>query len=198
MKRRFFILACILAGTTASSSYAQSLKDLFSKDNVEKVVNSITGETENIDLTGTWTYSKPAVEFKSDNLLMKAGGTVASSTVESKLSEQLKKIGITSGKMAFTFNADSTFVTQVGKRTMNGTYSYDHSTKQVTLTYLKLLSVPAKVNCSSGAVDLLFNSDKLLKIMAFLGSKSSNATLSTISSIANKYDGMMLGFDLRK
>ncbi|MDE6172737.1 MAG: DUF4923 family protein, partial [Bacteroides sp.] len=47
-------------------------------------------------------------------------------------------------------------------------------------------------------MDLLFNSDKLLKLLTFLSSKSSNATLNTISSLASKYDGMMLGFSLDK
>ena len=48
------------------------------------------------------------------------------------------------------------------------------------------------------SMDLLFESDKLLKLITFLSSKSSNATLKTISSLANSYDGMMLGFSLEK
>ncbi|GAE86308.1 hypothetical protein JCM10512_4812 [Bacteroides reticulotermitis JCM 10512] len=183
---------------TTTTIQAQSWTDLFNKDNISKVVSAVTGKTEAINMIGTWTYRGSAVEFESDNLLMQAGGAAASAIAESKMNEQLSKIGIKDGQMSFTFNADSTFTSTVGKKKMNGTYSYNAKTKQVNLTYLRLLNMNAKVNCSSGSMELLFNSDKLLKIMAFLGSKSSSAALKTVSSLADQYDGMMLGFDLRK
>lgn len=190
------LMALFLVVTT--NTQAQSWSDLFNKDNISKVVNAVTGKTEAIDMTGTWTYRGSAVEFESDNLLMQAGGAAASAVAESKLNEQLNKIGIKDGQMVFTFNADSTFTSAVGKKKMSGTYSYNAKTKQVNLTYLRLLNMNAKVNCTSGSLELLFNSDKLLKLMAFLGSKSSSAALKTVSSLADQYDGMMLGFDLRK
>lgn len=182
----------------ATGSRAQSLKDLFNKDNINKVVNAVTGKIEPIDMTGTWGYSGSAIEFESDNFLKKAGGTAAASLAESKMNQQLAKLGIKDGTMNFTFNADSTFTSTVGKRTLKGTYSYDAPSSTVHLKYLKLLNVNAKVNCSAEKMDILFKSDKLLKILALLGSKSSNATLKTVSSLADSYDGMMLGFELKK
>ena len=176
---------------------AQSWKDLFNKDNIEKVVNAVTGN-QTIDMTGTWTYSGSAIEFESDNLLQKAGGAAAAAVAEKKLDEQLAKVGIKDGQVSFTFNADSTFTSTVGKRTMTGTYSYDATDKVVHLRYFKLLNMNAKVNCTSTNMDLLFNSDKLLKLIAFISSKSSSTTLKTISSLADSYDGMMLGFALKK
>ena len=47
-------------------------------------------------------------------------------------------------------------------------------------------------------MELLYNSDKLLKLMAFIGSKSNSTALKTVSSLADNYDGMMLGFELAK
>lgn len=182
----------------ATGGRAQSLKDLFKKDNIDKVVNAVTGHTAPINMTGTWNYFGSAIEFESDNFLKKAGGAAAASLAESKMNEQLAKLGIKDGTMNFTFNADSTFTSTVGKRTLKGTYSYNASTSVVQLKYLKLLNVNAKVNCSTEKMDLLFNSDKLLKILALLGSKSSNTTLKTVSSLADSYDGMMLGFELKK
>ena len=171
---------------TATNSRAQSWADLLNKDNISKV------------MTGTWSYKSSAVEFESDNLLMKAGGAAAATMAENKLNEQLSKIGIKDGQMSFTFNADSTFTSTVGKKTLKGTYSYNASTKQVDLKYLRLLNLHAKVNCSSNSLELLFNSDKLLKLMAFIGSKSNSTALKTVSSLADNYDGMMLGFELAK
>ena len=171
----------------ATNSQAQSWKDLLNKDNISKVVNAITGTPETIDMTGTW-----------NNLLMKAGGAAAATMAENKLDEQLSKVGIKAGQMNFTFNADSTFTSTVGKKTLKGTYSYDASAKQVDLKFLKLLNLHAKVNCSSSSLELLFNSDKLLKLLAFIGSKSNSTALKTVSSLADNYDGMMLGFELSK
>ena len=183
---------------TATNSQAQSWADLLNKDNISKVVNAITGNTETIDMTGTWSYKSSAVEFESDNLLMKAGGPAAAPMAENKLTEQLSKIGIKDGQMSFTFNADSTFTSTVGKKILKGTYSYNASTKQVDLKYLRLLNLHAKVNYSSNSLELLFNSDKLLKLMAFIGSKSNSTALKAVSSLADNYDGMMLGFELAK
>lgn len=172
MKKNFLSIAFMAVFMLmATNSQAQSWSDLFNKDNISKVVNAITGTTESIDMTGTWSYKGSAVEFESDNLLMKAGGAAAATMAENKLNEQLSKIGIKDGQMSFTFNADSTFTSTVGKKTLKGTYSYNASTKQVDLKYLKLLNLHAKVNCSSSSLELLFNSDKLLKLMAFIGSK---------------------------
>ena len=189
------ILSAFIFGT--SNVQAQSLKDLFNKDNIEKVVNAVTGN-KSIDMTGTWTYTGSAIEFESDNFLKKAGGAAAASLAENKLDEQLAKIGIKDGQLSFTFNANSTFTSTIGKRSMQGTYSYDAATNQVQLKYLRLLNMNAKVNCTSNSMELLFNSDKLLKLITFLSSKSSNTTLKTISSLADSYDGMMLGFELKK
>ena len=198
MKKYVLSLAVVSALLLVTTDVqAQSWKDLFNKDNIEKGVNAVTGN-QTIDMTGTWTYSGSAIEFESDNLLQKAGGAAAAAVAEKKLDEQLAKVGIKDGQVSFTFNADSTFTSTVGKRTMTGTYSYDATDKVVHLRYFKLLNMNAKVNCTSTNMDLLFNSDKLLKLIAFISSKSSSTTLKTISSLADSYDGMMLGFALKK
>lgn len=198
MKKYVLSLAVVSALLLVTTNVqAQSWKDLFNKDNIEKVVNAVTGN-QTIDMTGTWTYSGSAIEFESDNLLQKAGGAAAAAVAEKKQDEQLAKVGIKDGQVSFTFNADSTFTSTVGKRTMTGTYSYDATDKVVHLRYFKLLNMNAKVNCTSTNMDLLFNSDKLLKLIAFISSKSSSTTLKTISSLADSYDGMMLGFALKK
>ena len=197
MKRLLFWHIFVAALLMASSSRAQSLKDLFNKEKIEKVVNAVTGKST-ASMVGTWTYTGSAIEFESDNLLQKAGGSVAANAAENKLNEQLAKVGIKEGQMSFTFNADSTFTAKVGAKSLKGTYSYDASTQQASLKFMKLIPLNAKVNCTSTNMDLLFNSDKLLKLVALISSKSSNSTLKTIGSLANSYDGMMLGFALKK
>lgn len=197
MKRTFFWYIFIATLLLTTNSQAQSLKDLFNKGNIEKVVSTVTGKTS-INMIGTWTYSGSAIEFESDNMLNKAGGAVAAGVAEKKLDEQLSKVGIKNGQMTYTFNADSTFSAKLGTRDLKGTYSYDASIQQVKMKFAKLLPLNAKVNCTSTSMDLLFNSDKLLKLITTLSGKSNNSTLKTISSLASSYDGMMLGFSLKK
>lgn len=197
MKRTFFWYIFIVTLLLTTNSQAQSLKDLFNKGNIEKVVSTVTGKTS-INMIGTWTYSGSAIEFESDNMLNKAGGAVAAGVAEKKLDEQLSKVGIKNGQMTYTFNADSTFSAKLGTRDLKGTYSYDASSQQVKMKFAKLLPLNAKVNCTSTSMDLLFNSDKLLKLITTLSGKSNNSTLKTISSLASSYDGMMLGFSLKK
>ena len=90
MKKSFLSIAFMAVFMLmANNSQAQSWSDLLNKDNISKVVNAITGTTESIDMTGTWNYKGSAVEFESDNLLMKAGGAAAATMAENKLNEQL-------------------------------------------------------------------------------------------------------------
>lgn len=197
MKRTSFwqlLVACLLLTT---NSHAQSLKDLLNKENIEKAVNAISGKTS-VDMTGSWSYTGAAIEFKSDNLLQKAGGAVAATAAEKKLDEQLAKVGIKAGQMSFTFAADSTFNVNIGKKNLKGTYSYDSSTQKVNLKFVKLIAMNAKVSTTASNMDLLFDSDKLLQLLTFLSSKSSNATLKGIGSLADKYDGMMTGFSMTR
>lgn len=98
MKRKllsFAVLITLLLVPTVNR--AQSIKDLFNKDNISKVVNAVTGHTETVDMTGTWRYTGSAIEFESENLLKKAGGTVAASAAEQKLDEQLPKSALKKG-----------------------------------------------------------------------------------------------------
>ena len=79
MKKYVLSLAIVSALLFVTTNIqAQSWADLFKKENIEKVVNAVTGNNA-IDMTGTWTYSGSAIEFESDNLLQKAGGAAAAS-----------------------------------------------------------------------------------------------------------------------
>ena len=101
MKR---ICLFLIVGLIATSVNAQSLKDILNgvknagasteqSSSTDKIGGLISGianvlgksNVEIADLEGTWKYNKPAVAFKSDNLLKKAGGTAAAEVIESKL-----------------------------------------------------------------------------------------------------------------
>ena len=199
MKKIAFSVLFIFISSFLNSTHcqAQSLKDLFNKENIEKVINAATGNN-NINMQGTWIFTGSAIEFETDDLLKKAGGAVATETIEKKLDEQLSKIGISEGKLSFTFNADSTFYASVKGKKLNGTYSYNSSTQMTNLKFIKLININTKINCTSSTMDLLFKADMLLKLITNLTSDSKSSTFNAIGSLAKGYDGMMIGFSLKK
>ena len=180
---------------TAVPVQAQSLKDLLGK--ATEVVEAVTG-TGSVEMVGDWIYSGSSIEFESDNVLSKAGGSVAANAVEKKLDEYLSKVGVKAGNTKFTFAQDSTLTVNWNGKEKKGTYSYDASTKKVTLKFSKVLTISPKVTCTNSELDLLFEADKLLKLITYITSKSGNATLQSISTLANNYDGMLLGLALKK
>lgn len=192
------VLALCFAGT--ANGMAQDLKSILSGV-VGAVANKVTGD--NISLTGTWAYSGPDCKFESDNLLAKAGGEVAAKKVEEKMSGALEKLGFKEGA-TYTFNEDSTYTSVIGGRTVNGTYSYNADTKQLTLKTRLGLKVNATVSkgLTGDTMSLLFKADKLMSLAQTLtgavAGKSSNATISAASSLLKQYDGLQLGVQLKK
>lgn len=147
---------------------------------------------------GTWVYSKPAVQFESDNLLAKAGGSVASNSVVNKLEPYYKKVGITAGKFSVTLNSDQTCSYTLADKTYSGTYTYDSSKNTVSIKSSVLTFPTAYVSVSGSQMALTFESSKLLTFAQKVGSASANTTVSQISQLSSLYDGMKTGFLFNK
>ena len=63
---------------------------------------------------------------------------------------------------------------------------------------LKLLKMNAAVVFMDNQLSLLFEADKLLDFISKLSSLSGSTTLQSISKLTEQYDGVKLGFDLKK
>ena len=116
MKKIITILSLIAAiMLTPLSASAQSASDILSKLGLGTVANNIlgSGKVTIADIEGNWDYVEPAVEFKSDNLLKKAGGSVASTTVVNKLRPYYKTIGI--DKMTLAVDSAGNFKMKIGR-----------------------------------------------------------------------------------
>ena len=206
MKRNriFKLMVCALL-FLVTGVQAQSLKDILNSSAVKDAVTAVTGgkqlSVEN--LAGTWTYVNPAIQLEGDNALKNVAASVAASEIEKKLNEYCAKVGIEAGAFNYTFNADSTFTSQLKGRTLNGTYSFNAEEKTIELKYgklskLNLATMTAYVVLSDDQLSLLFNVDKLLDFLTKLSSLSDNTALQTINKLASEYDGMKLGFELSK
>ncbi len=206
MKRNriFKLMVCALL-FLVTGVQAQSLKDILNSSAVKDAVTAVTGgkqlSVEN--LAGTWTYVNPAIQLEGDNALKNVAASVAASEIEKKLNEYCAKVGIEAGAFNYTFNADSTFTSQLKGQTLNGTYSFNAEEKTIELKYgklskLNLATMTAYVVLSDNQLSLLFNVDKLLDFLTKLSSLSDNTALQTINKLASEYDGMKLGFELSK
>lgn len=139
------------------------------------------------------------MQFESDNLLAKAGGAVACSSVVEKLEPYYEKLGITEGKFSVTLNEDLTCTYTIGSKTYSGTYTFDDDANTLSIKTSVKISLPkAYISVSGSEMAWTYDSTKLLTLATALGSASGNSTLSGLASVASMYDGMKLGFTFKK
>lgn len=153
-------------------------------------------------LAGTWSYTAPAVTFKSDNFLLKAGGAAAATTIENKLEPYYKTAGLTS--LVVTIQTDSTFTFKAKRMTLSGTISRDEKAgtyifKFKALKSINVGSMEAYIALNgSNAMDLTFDVSRLMTIIQKVGAISGNSTIKGVSSLLNQYDGLTAGFSLKR
>lgn len=168
---------------------------------LESFLGAVLGNTtlKQADILGTWNYTSADCVFETENLLMKAGGEVAASKIEEKINGTLGKFGLSSGKCTFTFNSNNTYSATIGGRTIQGTYVLDTENKKITMTYLNGLgTMTPQIVKSGNKLSLLFNADKLLKLLTTVSALSGNSTMNSLSSLLESYDGLLIGMELQK
>lgn len=149
------------------------------------------------ELIGTWRYTQPGVAFTSENLLAKAGGEVAAAKIREELNTYYKQFGVSSSNTVIQFNQDNTFTAKILGKTISGNYTYDQQTCQITLKTL-LFTMPAYTKRTVNGMSILFESKKLLTVLQTVAAISGNATLQTIGDLSTNYNGVRLGFDMKK
>ncbi len=186
--------------TSTSSSSGSGLGGLIK--GVTDAIGLTSADVDVKDMVGTWAYSGPAVVFKSDNLLLKAGGAAASATVENKLKDYYKIAGFESLKL--TIESDSTFTFKVKSIPLQGTISRNTETGNFYFTFkafkkISLGKLEAYVSVKGGKeMSLTFDVSGLLKIVEKVGSATGNKTLKGVTELLNKYDGLTAGWKLTK
>lgn len=177
------------------SSVASRVSKVTSMTDVANVVGTASVTAK--QLVGTWSYSKPAVAFESNQLLSKAGGMVVANTLETRLATELANYGIKAGTLKFTFHSDGRYSCSVGTRQISGTYSV--AGPAVTFAAEKSdVKVKANAKVSATSLQLTFAADKLLLLMQQFGAQTGDARLKAIASMAKNYTGMQLGMKLTR
>lgn len=209
MKKLFITLVAMVGVATAASAQFNlgSLKNLAKQVAGDKIDEAVPESVQQllgiavkeVDIPGTWTYVKAAVEFESANALTAAGGTVAAETVEAKIEPYLAKIGIKEGLFSFTFGEDGTFSTKLGSKEVKGRWAYNKEAETVSLSLKdggKSFTTRMVVNVDN--INILFKADSLLELLKSISNSSSNTTIATIGAVVKSYDGMNIGFECKK
>ncbi len=213
MKRISFVLLMAAAmmvsgcGTTglnqSNGQNSKVLGDIFGAVTngtaIGNVITSVIGldKVTEKQLYGTWKYKGPGCAFNSEKALAKAGGEVAAVQVEEKLQPYYDNLKISETNTWFTFNEDKSFSGQIAGKSISGSYTLNEKDGQITLKTF-LFSINGYTKREISGISLLFESKKLLTIFQTLAALSGNQTMEGIGEISKNYDGVRLGFDLKR
>ena len=190
-------LACIVM--TSCGNMSQVLSAMTNGTGVVNAISSVIGldKVKAQNLIATWSYSAPGCAFTSENLLAKAGGEVAAVQIEEKLHPYYKQVGITSGNTFITFNEDGTFTSKIAGTPFSGKYTFDEASQKITLKGM-LLSVNCYAKKEINGISILFEAKKLLTVLQTMSAMSGNKDLQTIGDLSKNYDGVRVGFDMKR
>ena len=194
MKKLVCIIALLCA--VAVQADAQDLKNILSG-----VAKAVVGDkaTTAASLVGTWDYVGPDCQLKGDDVLTNIGGEAAGEEVEEKVEAIYNKTGLNT--IQFTFNEDKTCSYTVKGKKVEGTYEFDAEAKTVTIKAGKLgVKVTAHIVTLGSNMSFVFDADKILSVVKTITGVASkiNSSAATINALASKFDGMMIGFELKK
>lgn len=206
IKSIILLAALALGGNTAAAfdfnSILNGLGEAVENGTVTDILEGVfaTSDIQVQDLAGEWTSTGSAVCFQSENLLNKAGGIAAASTIESKLNPYYEKYGLTGA--VFTIQTDGTFTLQVKKIKLQGTITKkddgNFTFEFQALGKIKIGAITTYVQKTSSSMDVMFDASKLQNLMSSVASLTGNSMAQTASSLLNSYEGICVGFKLSK
>ena len=194
MKKLICIIALLCAVSVQAD--AQSWKDILSGAVKQVVGDKATTETS---LIGTWVYVGPDCQLKGDDLLKNIGGDAAGVEIEKKMVPIYEKAGLNT--IQYTFNEDKTCSYTIKGKKVEGTYEFDAEAKTVTIVAGKLkVKTTAHIVTLGSNMSFVFDADKILSVVKTITGVTSglNKSASTVNKLLEQFDGMMVGFELKK
>ncbi len=193
------IVALVCIAMTSCGNMSQVLNAMTNGTGVVNAISSVIGldKVKAQNLIATWSYSAPGCAFISENLLAKAGGEVAAVQIEEKLQPYFKQVGISASNTFITFNEDGTFTSKIAGTPFSGNYTFDEATQKITLKGL-LLTVNCYAKKEQNGISILFEAKKLLSVLQTMSAMSGNKDLQTIGDLSKNYEGVRVGFDMKR
>lgn len=194
MKKLVCMIALICA--VAVQADAQDLKSILSG-----IAKNVVGDkaTSEMSIIGTWVYVGPDCQLKGDDILKNFGGDAAGEEVEKKMQPIYEKAGLNT--IQYTFNEDKTCSYTIKGKKVEGTYVFDSEAKTITVKAGKLgLKTTAHIVTLGDNMSFVFDADKILSVVKTItGAASSlNTSASTVNKLLEQFDGMLIGFELKK
>lgn len=191
-----FICMIALCCAVAVQADAQDLKSILSG-----VAKAVVGDkaTTATSIVGTWEYVAPACQLKGGNLLTNIGGDAAGTEVEKKMEGIYAKAGLNT--IQYTFNEDKTCSYVIKGKRVEGTYEFNAEAKTVTIKTGRIgVKITANIVTLGSNMSFLFEADKVLSVVKTITGVASklNSSAATINTLASKFDGMLIGFELKK
>lgn len=216
--KKSVICAIMALALAFSQAGAFDLKDLFGKsktntetsadDNSDGILGALGSFIGNMtanknftvdDIAGQWSYSSPAVSFKSENALKNVGGAAAATAVENKLAPYYKTLGFT--RTTLTIAKDHTFSMKMGIIPLKGTVEKTEDGRLefafTGITGRSIGKVDAVATKSGSSLNLTFDATKFIKVLTSVAGKLNISTLNTLASLLNGYDGIYMGFSMK-
>ena len=199
MRKIYLLLVAVVSMLVVSCGNMNQVLSPIQNGSVVNAITSVIGldKVSAQNLIGSWTYSGPGCAFTSENLLAKAGGEVAAAQIEQKLQPYYQQVGISASNTQITFKQDGTFSSKIAGTTVSGTYTFDESSQQLKLKGM-LLSINCYTKREINGISILFEAKKLLTVLQTMSALSGNSNLQTIGDLSKQYDGVRVGFDMKR
>ena len=209
-KMRIFkiLTVSVLLLVSGASANAQNLGDLLKGIGGSGGVSDILGNVlegvftkSNLtvaDLVGSYESQGPAVTFKSENLLQKAGGIAGAAAIESKLQPYYTKYGLTG--MTLTIDKDGAYSMKIKSITLSGNIEKNEAEGTFEFNFkaagIKLGKFTAYIEKSGSTLKLMFDATKLKNFISTVANLTGNTMAQTAGSLLDSYDGACIGFKM--
>ena len=107
------------------------------------------------------------------------------------------KLGLASSNTYITLNSDGTFSSKINGKSFSGKWTFDEDASLLTLKGT-LLTINGYAKRNTNGISILFEATKLLSLMQTMAAISGNSTLQGIGELSKNYDGLRIGFDMKK
>lgn len=185
--------------TAATSAVGNVISAATNPQTIGNVLTSVLGldKVTKSSLIGTWKYEQPGCAFTSKNLLAQAGGEAVATSIKEKLAGYYSTMGVKTSNTQVTFNQDGTFKAKIAGKSWQGNWTFDEANYKITMQGL-LLNVNCYAKKNANGIGLLFEAKKLLTVLQTMATLSGNQTAQSIGDLSKNYDGVRVGFDMKK
>ena len=148
------------------------------------------------DLVGEYTSQGPAVAFKSESLLQKAGGIAATAKIESELNPYYQKYGLDG--MTLTIDYEANFTMKIKGISLKGIIVKDDSDGTFDFKFnvmgINLGSFKSYIEKSGSTLKVMFDATKLKNFISTVAKFTGNSMATAVGSLLDSYEGTCIGF----